>query len=84
MVRNDITVRRVACLRKMKKNNGLGSNKKLMHLDETLSHLTYIHSKCWHGSNTKDVMKNDSTGQQWIVVYTLIRRGVSSSDIPDF
>jgi hypothetical protein len=67
---------RATYLRRMKKNNELGSNKKLVvYLDEAWIHPTYTVSKCWQDSKTEGVMKNDSAGQQWIIVHADSERG---------
>jgi hypothetical protein len=59
----------------MKKNDELGTNKKLVYLDETWIHQTYTVSKCWQYSRTEGVMKNDSAGQWWIIVHAGSERG---------
>jgi hypothetical protein len=60
----------------MKKNNELGSNKKLVGFsDETWIHPIYTVSKCWQDSKTEGVVKNDSAGQWWIIVHAGSERG---------
>jgi hypothetical protein len=72
---NDIVAQRATYLRRMKKKDELGSNKKLVYLDETWIHPTYTGGKCWQDSKTEGVMKNDSAYQQWIIVHAGSERG---------
>jgi hypothetical protein len=45
--RNDIVVQRATYLKRMKKNDAMGSDKKLVvYLDKTWIHLIYTVSKC--------------------------------------
>ena len=76
MERTDIVAQRARYLRRMKKNDELGENKKLVvYLDETWIHPTYTVSKCWQSNGVEGVLKNNSAGQRWIIVHAGSEKG---------